>query len=112
MSYQLACRRMADTRAPRQAAPLAFTGCSEFIAGWAAAMAARGRHPHFVDTKSYFAVRAIDAPLVFSPDRIDQRHHVIEIAKRRRLLIAGNHADSGEEVKNIVTRQANSAATA
>jgi len=83
---------------------LAFTGCSEFVA------ALGRRHggtwhaiPNFVDTGRFrFAPRvAPDAPLLFLSriESIKGAHIAIEVARRagRRLVVAGNHAQSGPE---------------
>jgi glycosyltransferase involved in cell wall biosynthesis len=83
---------------------LAYTGCSEFIANmgrkhggvWHAI-------PNFVDTDFYEFSRAVadEAPLVFLSrvEQIKGAHIAIEVAKKtgRRLLIAGNHAESGPD---------------
>jgi glycosyltransferase involved in cell wall biosynthesis len=83
---------------------LSFTGCSEYIAR-------RGRRagglwqaiPNFVDTDrlTFRAAVAADAPLVFLSrvESIKGAALAIAIARRAgaRLLIAGNHADSGPE---------------
>jgi glycosyltransferase involved in cell wall biosynthesis len=85
---------------------LAFTGCSEFIANmgrpyggtWYAI-------PNFVDTAIYefSAFVPDDAPLVFLSriERIKGTHIAIEVALRtgRRLLIAGNKAQEGPELR-------------
>ena len=83
---------------------LAFTGCSEFIASMGGSYGGTWLAIHnFVDTKSYLFSPSVpaDAPLVFLSriESIKGTHLAIEIAKRagRRLLIAGNHADSGTE---------------
>ena len=92
--------------AARLAAPhvLTFTGCSEYIAR-------RGRPsggewhgiPNFADTEAlaFSPTVGADAPLVFLSrvEKIKGAHWAIEIARRtkRRLVIAGNHAESGEE---------------
>lgn len=83
---------------------LTFSGCSGYIA-------AQGRRhggeweaiPNFVDPEALpFRSRvAVDAPLVFLSrvESIKGAHVAIDIARRcgRRLVIAGNHADSGAE---------------
>jgi glycosyltransferase involved in cell wall biosynthesis len=85
---------------------LIFTGCSEFIASM-------GRNyggswhaiPNFVDTDrcEWSSKVAPDAPLVFLSriERIKGTHFAIEVAKKthRRLLVAGNHSESGAERK-------------
>jgi glycosyltransferase involved in cell wall biosynthesis len=105
MSYQ----RSTGGRQTRFAASLGgqslvFTGCSEFIAnmgrrhggGWHAI-------PNFVDTGFFQFVPTVtgNAPLVFLSrvEAIKGAHIAIEVAKKtgRRLLIAGNHAESGAE---------------
>jgi glycosyltransferase involved in cell wall biosynthesis len=90
---------------------LAFTGCSEFIARTGGSYGGTWQAIHnFVDTKSYRFSPSVpaDAPLVFLSriESIKGTHLAIEIAKRagRRLLIAGNHADSGEEGEYWATR--------
>jgi len=106
MSYQREPTARTVGMAARLARPgrLTFTGCSRYIA-------ARGRcHggaweaiPNFVDPRALpFQPRvAVDAPLVFLSrvESIKGAHLAIEIARRcgRRLVIAGNHADSGPE---------------
>jgi glycosyltransferase involved in cell wall biosynthesis len=83
---------------------LRFTGCSEFIADMGR------RHggtwhaiPNFVDLKSLGFCPTVpgDAPLVFLGriESIKGAHLAIEVAKRtgRRLILAGNHAESGPE---------------
>jgi glycosyltransferase involved in cell wall biosynthesis len=86
---------------------LVFTGCSEFIANM-------GRQwgtsqwfaiPNFVDTDFYeFKPRVPDdAPFVFLSrvERIKGAHLAIQIARQtqRRLIIAGNRMDHGEEAE-------------
>jgi glycosyltransferase involved in cell wall biosynthesis len=90
---------------------LAFTGCSEFIARMGGSYGGTWQAIHnFVDTKSFrFSPSVpVDAPLVFLGriESIKGAHMAIEIAKRagRRLLIAGNHADSGMEGEYWATR--------
>lgn len=90
---------------------LAFTGCSEFIARMGGGYGGTWRGIHnFVDTNSYRFSPSVpaDAPLVFLSriESIKGTHVAIEIAKRagRRLLIAGNHADSGDEGEYWATR--------
>jgi glycosyltransferase involved in cell wall biosynthesis len=84
---------------------LSFTGCSEYICR-------RGRRAggewhaihNFVDIDLYQfqPKRAEDAPLVFLSrvERIKGAHTAIAVARQtgRRLIIAGNHADSGPEL--------------
>jgi glycosyltransferase involved in cell wall biosynthesis len=106
MSYQ----REPTARTVRVAASLArkgtltFTGCSRYIA-------ARGRRhagqweaiPNFVDPSRlpFQPTVTADAPLVFLSrvETIKGADLAIEIARRcgRRLVIAGNHAESGKE---------------
>jgi glycosyltransferase involved in cell wall biosynthesis len=83
---------------------LLFTGCSEFLA-------ARGRRaggewhgvPNFADTEvlTFSPLVPDDAPLVFLSrvESIKGAHWAIEIARRcgQRLIIAGNHLESGAE---------------
>lgn len=105
MSYQRPTGGRQIAVASRLAGPgLAFTGCSEYIA-------AMGRPhggtwhaiPNFVDTDRYTfsATVPADAPLVFLSriERIKGAHIAIEVARRtgRRLVIAGNHAESGPD---------------
>jgi glycosyltransferase involved in cell wall biosynthesis len=85
---------------------LIFTGCSEYICR-------RGRRAggdwraiyNFIDLDLYQfqPKRASDAPLVFLSrvERIKGAHTAIAVARRtgRRLIIAGNHADSGPELE-------------
>ncbi len=83
---------------------LGFTGCSEYIcrqgrrAGgqWEAI-----HNPVDIDRLAFSGEVAPDAPLVFLSriERVKGAHIAIEIARRtgRRLLVAGNHADSGAE---------------
>jgi glycosyltransferase involved in cell wall biosynthesis len=90
---------------------LAYTGCSGFIADMGR------RHggtwhaiPNFVDVDRYAFRPSVpdDAPLVFlgRVEPIKGAHLAIEIAKRtgRRLLVAGNHAESGVEGEYWETR--------
>jgi len=83
---------------------LTFTGCSEYIAR-------QGRKsggewlgiPNFADTERlhFSPVVPADAPLVFLSrvEEIKGAHWAIDIARRtgQRLVIAGNHSDSGPE---------------
>lgn len=92
--------------AAKLAAPnvLSFTGCSDYIA---ACGRPAGGHwegiPNFaeMDAMKFSPAVAPDAPLVFLSrvESIKGAHWAIEIARRmgKRLIIAGNHADSGEE---------------
>jgi glycosyltransferase involved in cell wall biosynthesis len=105
MSYQRRVSRNAVRIANLLAGKsLSFTACSEFIArsgrdfggDWHAI-------PNFVETERFeFAdVLPGDAPLVFLSrvERIKGAHVAIQIAKRtgRRLIIAGNHSDTGDD---------------
>ncbi len=82
---------------------LAFTGCSEFIAGmgrrWGSQWSAI---PNFVDTDFYTfrATVAADAPLVFLSrlERIKGAHTAIAVARKagRRLVLAGNRVTTEE----------------
>jgi glycosyltransferase involved in cell wall biosynthesis len=104
MSYQLSVRGYHVGVAASTARSLIFTGCSEFVANMGRK---RGGNwyvvPNFVDTERYDWTVDVsaDAPLIFlSRVGSDKGAHVaVEVAKRtgRRLLIAGNHADSGPE---------------
>ncbi|MDP2376446.1 glycosyltransferase [Reyranella sp.] len=92
--------------AVRLAAPhvLTFTACSEDLAS-------RGRRyggewhgiPNFADTEALAFSPSVgaDAPLVFLSrvESVKGAHWAIEIARRtkRRLVIAGNHTETGEE---------------
>jgi glycosyltransferase involved in cell wall biosynthesis len=92
--------------AARLAAPgmLTFTGCSEYIAriGRPSGGEWLGIH-NFADTENlHFSSNVpADAPLVFLSrvEQIKGAHWAIEIARRTgsRLIIAGNHSDSGPE---------------
>ncbi len=86
---------------------LSFTGCSEYIC---ANGRARGGGdwtaiPNFVDVNGFQFSESVadDAPLVFLSriEPIKGAHLAIEIARRsnRRLIIAGNHATSGEHAE-------------
>lgn len=106
MSYQREPTPRTVGLAARLAASdvLTFTGCSDYIAN-------RGRPagglwygiPNFADTDALTFSPDVpaDAPLVFLSrvESIKGAHWAIEIARRtgRRLVIAGNHAESGEE---------------
>jgi glycosyltransferase involved in cell wall biosynthesis len=83
---------------------LMFTGCSAYIATMGRKYGGTWRTvPNFVDTDFYKFVSGVpdNAPLVFLSrvEPIKGAHIAIEIAKQagRRLLIAGNHSDSGPE---------------
>lgn len=106
MSFQREPTARTVGLAARLAAPgtLTFTGCSEYIAR-------QGRPsggewfgiPNFADTEGLHFSPSVpaDAPLVFLSrvEEIKGAHWAIEIARRtgNRLVIAGNHSDSGPE---------------
>ncbi len=106
MSYQRDPTPRTVGLAARLAAPnvLTFTGCSEYIANC-------GRPsggvwygiPNFADTEALAFNPSVgtEAPLVFLSrvESIKGAHWAIEIARRtrRRLIIAGNHAEAGHE---------------
>ena len=106
MSFQREPTARTVRLAARLAAPgtLTFTGCSEYIAR-------QGRPsggewlgiPNFADTEGLHFSPSVptDAPLVFLSrvEEIKGAHWAIEIARRtgNRLIIAGNHSDSGPE---------------
>lgn len=106
MSYQRDPTLRAVGLAVKLAAPgvLTFTGCSDYIAacGRRAGGTWRGI-PNFadIDALKFSPLVAHDAPLVFLSrvESIKGAHWAIDIARRtgRRLVIAGNHADSGPE---------------
>jgi glycosyltransferase involved in cell wall biosynthesis len=83
---------------------LTFTGCSEYIAriGRSSGGEWLGIH-NFADTENlhFSSAVATDAPLVFLSrvEHIKGAHWAIEIARRtgERLIIAGNHSDTGPE---------------
>ncbi len=84
---------------------LSFTGCSEYICREGRRAGGEWRAIHnFVDTDFYQLQSKVanDAPLVFLSrvERIKGAHTAIAVARRtgRRLIIAGNHADSGPEL--------------
>jgi glycosyltransferase involved in cell wall biosynthesis len=83
---------------------LAFTGNSQFIADMGRPYGGAWHAiPNFVDTGLFTYSPAVpgDAPLVFLSriEPIKGTHLAIEVAKRtgRRLILAGNHAESGAE---------------
>jgi glycosyltransferase involved in cell wall biosynthesis len=83
---------------------LSFTGCSEYICRQGRRSGGRWRAIYnCVDTNFYRLQPTVtdDAPLVFLSriERIKGAHTAIAIAKRtgRRLIIAGNHSESGPE---------------
>lgn len=107
MSYQRDPTLRAIGLAAKLAAPhvLTFTGCSDYIAACGRRGGGDWRSiPNFaeMDTLKFSPSVAPDAPLVFLSrvESIKGAHWAIEIARRtgRRLVIAGNHADSGPEV--------------
>ncbi|CAN5828838.1 glycosyltransferase family 4 protein [soil metagenome] len=106
MSYQRDPTLRTVRLAVRLAAPrvLRFTGCSDYIA--ACGRRAGGDWqgiPNFfeIDALKFSPTVAADAPLCFLSrvESIKGAHWAIEIARRtgHRLVIAGNHADSGAE---------------
>lgn len=105
MSYQrLPGRRPAAWAARLGGRSLTFTGCSEYICRVGREAGGEWRAIHnFVDTRRYrFEPRvAADAPLVFLSrvEELKGAHLAIEVARatRRRLLIAGNHGDTGPD---------------
>jgi glycosyltransferase involved in cell wall biosynthesis len=105
MSYQRSAGgRQTQIAARLGGASLAFTGCSEFIASMGRQYGGRWYAiPNFVDTEFYrfSPTVASDAPLVFLSriEPIKGAHIAIKVAKRtaRRLIVAGNHAESGAE---------------
>jgi glycosyltransferase involved in cell wall biosynthesis len=81
-----------------------FTGCSEYICRQGKGAGGTWRAIHnFVDTDFYQFRPTVrnDAPLIFLSrvERIKGAHTAIAVARRagRRLIIAGNHAESGPE---------------
>ena len=105
MSYQRQPTMKQVARAAKLAGPaLAFTGCSEHICR-------EGRRgggvwhaiPNCVELDKYTFQPAVkpEAPLVFLSrvERIKGAHTAIAVAKQtgRRLIIAGNHGEAGEE---------------
>ena len=113
MSFQRDPTLRTVATALRLAAPgvLRFTGCSDYIA--ACGRRAGGDWvgiPNFfeIDALRFSPVVAPDAPLCFLSrvESIKGAHWAIEIARRtaRRLVIAGNHADSGAEGEYWRTR--------
>jgi glycosyltransferase involved in cell wall biosynthesis len=99
--------------AAKLAAPgtLTFTGCSEYIAriGRSSGGEWLGIH-NFADTENLHFSPSVpaDAPLVFLSrvEEIKGAHWAIEIARRtgNKLIIAGNHSDSGPEGEYWRTR--------
>jgi glycosyltransferase involved in cell wall biosynthesis len=83
---------------------LRFTGCSEYIAGLGRKAGGEWLGiPNFaeMDALKFSPTVARDAPLVFLSrvESIKGAHWAIEIARRtgQRLIIAGNHSDTGPE---------------
>lgn len=106
MSYQREPSRRTVGLAASLAAPgiLTFTGCSAYIAALGRRGGGRWRViPNFTDTSrlTFRAAVARDAPLVFLSrvETIKGADMAIAIARQCgvRLVIAGNHADSGPE---------------
>jgi glycosyltransferase involved in cell wall biosynthesis len=106
MSFQRDPTLRTVRTAVRLAAPgvLRFTGCSDYLAA-----CGRRAGGDWLGIPNFFEIDALelspsvpaDAPLCFLSrvESIKGAHWAIEIARRtgRRLLIAGNHADSGPE---------------
>jgi len=105
MSYQRKPgRRQVALAAKLAGSSLVFTGCSEHICKVGRGGGGEWRTIHnCVELKKYTFQSAVaeDAPLVFLSriERIKGAHTAVAVAKRtgRRLLIAGNHGDVGEE---------------
>ena len=106
MSYQRDPTMRTVGLAVKLAAPdvLRFTGCSEYIAGLGRKAGGEWEGiPNFaeMDALHFSPTVAPDAPLVFLSrvEHIKGAHWAIEIARRtgQRLIIAGNHSDSGPE---------------
>ena len=90
---------------------ITFTGCSEYICRVGREAGGDWRAIHnFVDPRKYrFQPEvAVDAPLVFLSrvEELKGAHLAIEVARAtgRRLLIAGNHGDSGADGEYWKTR--------
>ena len=90
---------------------ITFTGCSEYICGVGRAAGGDWRAIHnFVDPRKYRFQPEVapDAPLVFLSrvEELKGAHLAIEVARAtgRRLLIAGNHGDSGPDGEYWETR--------
>jgi glycosyltransferase involved in cell wall biosynthesis len=107
MTYQRDPTSRTVGLAVKLAAPgvLTFTGCSDYIAACGRRAGGNWRGiPNFAEMAAlkFSPSVAPDAPLVFLSrvESIKGPHWAIEIARRtkRRLLIAGNHAESGPEV--------------
>jgi glycosyltransferase involved in cell wall biosynthesis len=106
MSYQRDPTPRTVGLAVRLAGPqvLRFTGCSDYIAGLGRQAGGEWEGiPNFaeMDALHFSPTVAPDAPLVFLSrvEHIKGAHWAIEIARRtgQRLIIAGNHSDSGPE---------------
>ena len=106
MSYQRDPTARTVRLAVKLAAPrvLRFTGCSDYIAGLGRQAGGEWEGiPNFaeMDALRFSPAVASDAPLVFLSrvEHIKGAHWAIEIARRtgQRLIIAGNHSDSGPE---------------
>ena len=106
MSYQRDPTMRTVGLAMKLAAPrvLRFTGCSEYIAGLGRQAGGEWEGiPNFaeMDALKFSPAVAPDAPLVFLSrvEHIKGAHWAIDIARRtgQRLIIAGNHSDSGPE---------------
>ncbi|MBS0520548.1 MAG: glycosyltransferase [Proteobacteria bacterium] len=106
MTYERDPTPRAVSLAVNLAAPrvLTFTGCSEYIASCGRKVGGTWLGiPNFAEMEALKFSPSVpaDAPLVFLSrvESIKGAHWAIEIARRtkRRLLIAGNHADSGSE---------------
>ncbi len=90
---------------------LRFTGCSDYIAACGRRAGGDWRGiPNFfeIDALNFSPTVAPDAPLCFLSrvESIKGAHWAIEIARRtgHRLVIAGNHADSGHEGDYLRTK--------
>ena len=106
MSFQRDPTMRTVGMALKLAAPgvLRFTGCSDYIAACGRRAGGDWRGiPNFfeIDSLSFSPTVAADAPLCFLSrvESIKGAHWAIDIARRtgHRLVIAGNHADSGAE---------------
>jgi glycosyltransferase involved in cell wall biosynthesis len=106
MSFQRDPTRRTIGMAVKLAAPdvLRFTGCSDYIAACGRRSGGDWRGiPNFfeIDSLDFSPTVAADAPLCFLSrvETIKGAHWAIEIARRtgNRLVIAGNHSDTGSE---------------
>lgn len=106
MTYQRDPTLRTIGMALRVAAPevIRFTGCSDYIADCGRPAGGEWQGiPNFfeIDALSFSPTVASDAPLCFLSrvESIKGAHWAVEIARRtgQRLVIAGNHADSGKE---------------